>query len=133
MEKSILLLDDDEDDLCLLQELITELDGSLCCLSFTCPQEALKYFKLDIRHNIPDFILTDLSMPKLSGIEFISKLRSERVFENTIIAALSTTITDDIERSLHKNGADYVFEKPRTINGYFEMLNLVLHAERTGS
>jgi CheY-like chemotaxis protein len=78
-------------------EILTAADG----------EEALKV----CMEKKPDFIITDIMLPQMSGIELIKKLRSTDEFAVTpIIAFTAGSIT--MREDAKKAGAHLVLEKP---------------------
>lgn len=61
---------------------------------------------LDVFHQIhPDLVLTDISMPRINGIELIRQLRQEEAFDGAIIALSCYDDRAFIHRAM-QNGAD---------------------------
>lgn len=99
--KSILIVDDEEIILDLLESLF---GGQYTIFRAVDGQEALKIFNLES----PNLVISDLSMPKLGGIELIKTLKSEGACK---IIALSGQKESVLEEA-RKGGADEVLKKP---------------------
>jgi putative two-component system response regulator len=69
--KTIVLVDDDLINLTLLQYLVKQIEGYLA-IAFTKPENALKWC---LKNNY-ELVIVDYMMPKINGIEFITKLRN---------------------------------------------------------
>jgi two-component system response regulator RpfG len=69
----ILVIDDQATSRLLMQELVstTSLDGPVEVKSFGDPVEALRW----VETNAPDLVLTDYSMPQMTGLEFAKRFR----------------------------------------------------------
>jgi len=103
----ILLVDDDPQMLRLLNDVI-DLDGHEALLAED-GEVALKYFE----HQTPDLVITDILMPNIEGLEFISQVREKH--PNLKIIAYSGGGSTDPESYLEfasGMGANRVFTKP---------------------
>jgi CheY-like chemotaxis protein len=117
MSRTVILIDDDQDDLDVLIERIALVDATLRCISFRHPLEALRAMLQDLIL-LPDFIFTDINMPELRGDHLVSELRKNEEFDHTVITVLSTSIAPKNAELLRKLGANYVFEKPTHLKQY---------------
>ena len=66
------------------------------------------------QHPDTDLVLLDVNMPNMSGLEFLSKVRSEGAFDNVKVVLQSTEDRQaDIERGLDAGASGYL-TKPFT-------------------
>jgi len=76
---------------------------------------------------LPPCILTlDLNMPKMGGLEFLDKIRSNSTFSKLIVFVLTTSNTpSDIARAYEKNIAGYIVKgnETETLSVALELLN----------
>ena len=63
------------------------------------------------RTESPDLIITDLSMPRLPGVEMIKKLRATSQFKNTPILAITSHGMEKAMEAM-KAGADRALARP---------------------
>jgi len=102
---SVLLAEDDLDTQFLIQTML-ELAG------FTVTTANNGAEALDLLQRIrPDVILTDLMMPRLSGIQLITQLRSSVLRVIPIVAMTAHGILEPIADA-QAAGADVVLRKP---------------------
>lgn len=73
---------------------------------FNSPQEALEYGK----NNRIDLMITDISMPQLTGTELISKIKASK--PDMPIIVISSSINDDVIEKTAKHGLIDYFRKP---------------------
>jgi DNA-binding NtrC family response regulator len=101
--KTVLVVDDDR----FYREILRErLGGKYLVLTAEDPEEALSIMRI----HLVDLIVTDLAMPKINGIEFLSEVRAAG---NNCPAILVSGFVNDEERA--KAAALNVFsilEKP---------------------
>ena len=71
----------------------------------------------------PDLIITDLSMPRMNGVEFIQEARKSG-FKNPIIAV--TGAAEDLEVMAITAGATMVLHKPIFRVGLLDAINSVM-------
>ncbi len=76
--------------------------------------------------NIPDFILLDMEMPRLSGAEFLIHLRSSGFFRNIPVLVASGSSDPDLENKLKTLGANGFVKKPINPTEIVETINKTL-------
>jgi two-component system, chemotaxis family, chemotaxis protein CheY len=80
----------------------------------------------------PDLIITDLYMPRLSGIEMIEGLRQNEKFSKVPIIALTGHAEEEASNAI-KAGADGVFNKSDKFEKLISMIkSLTQFSEQTG-
>ena len=126
MGKTIVLIDDDQEDLDLMKQAIEMVDSSLLCLSFLYPEEALRILLRRELVVVPDFVFIDINMPGITGDKCLKALRREKEFENMVIALYSTSMPETVADALKSTGANFVFEKPVRLKGYVEILTRII-------
>ena len=115
--KKILIVDD---DLILRQVLQNSLEQKgYQVISVGSAKEALTKFNQDI----PDIVVSDVSMPKMDGFEFCRQLRSQT--SGKLIPFIFLSAKDELEDRIqgHTIGADGYLTKP------FEMKELLANIE----
>ena len=107
--KYILLVDDEKDILDLFTEYLTS--NGLIIISFQNPIEALNFLNSNI--NNCSLVITDYSMPQMSGLDFIKHIRNiDRNFIIKIIlitAYIKNNLVIDKSSNLR---IDKIIEKP---------------------
>ena len=97
-------VDDEEDILELLTEILSP--AGIEAVTFTDPEALLK----KTRTNPPDFIITDLKMPQMSGLDLLRSLRSLNVRVPVII--VSGFVTTEALINALESGIFAAIEKP---------------------
>lgn len=120
----ILLIEDDNIEIMKLQRTVAKLELKHKITQAKNGEEALEFLNSDDR--LPDIILLDLNMPRMSGIEFLEILKKDDTLRYlpTIVLTTSENRADLLE--CYKIGiAGYVI-KPLKYEDYESKLNKVL-------
>src|SRR4051812_15803213 len=73
MKKSVLLIDDDPDELVFFREAVADISLDYECLTSTDGEETLQQL---IQEEIkPNFIFLDLIMPRMNGIDLLRQIK----------------------------------------------------------
>ena len=126
MPKTVVLIDDDSDDLEIMKDALTQVDASLLCISFVYPDEAIRLLSRELIL-LPDFIFIDINIPRISGPECLSRLREIHEFKEVPIIMYSTSMPDGVAQRLRKNGANFTFQKPYEFNDYVRILERIIY------
>lgn len=126
MARTIILIDDDPDDLDVIKQAIAAVDQALVCISFIYPEEALRVLLSEELVVIPDAIFIDINMPGLTGDKCLKAIGNDRSFDQVFIAMYSTSMPDTVSEALRSVGANYTFEKPVRIAGYSQVISEIL-------
>ena len=89
-------------------------------ISYNLKQENYKVFSCDngveaikiANKKIPDLIVLDIMMPEMDGIQVCENLRSNKIFNNTIIMFLSARVEEFTHIAAYDLGADDFVNKP---------------------
>lgn len=130
MPKTVIIIDDDSDDLDIMKEALMQVDPSLLCICFVYPDEAIRLLSNELIL-LPDFIFIDINIPRLPGPECLSLLREIRDFDQVPIIMYSTSMPDPVAETLKKSGATFTFQKPFEFNGYINILDRIISGRLT--
>jgi CheY-like chemotaxis protein len=107
----ILLIDDDIIDRTAIHRAFHQANLNYAIIEAVDGEAALAMLqgKGDICIEKPFLILLDLKMPKMDGIEFLTELRKDENFNDTIVFVLSTSNSEKDKKSAYeKNIAGYL-------------------------
>lgn len=125
-KKLVLVVDDEE----INRELLGNILNEKYKVEYACDgEEAMQCIRRD--RNILSCILLDLSMPKKSGLEVLSEIRSDDALSHIPVMILTAHQEAEIE-SLENGAYDFIvkpFEMPRLILA--RVAKTILHAEET--
>ena len=92
-EKTVLLVEDDTVDAMAVKRAFKELDMPDCVALAKNGEEALEYLR-DGSNNTPRFVLLDLNMPRMGGVEFMRIVKSDDGLKKIPIIVLTTSKAD---------------------------------------
>ena len=122
--KTVILIDDDQDDLEIMRETIRDIDRSILCTSFIYPDEALRVVTKELIF-IPNYIFIDINMPVITGDKLLREFRKVESLNSSIITMFSTSIPQTVSQELMNMGASYTFEKPNNMSDFRKILTKV--------
>lgn len=120
---NILLIEDDTIEVMKLQRTVSKLATHIRIKEAKNGEEALNLLKTEA---LPDIILLDLNMPRMSGIEFLRVLKDDDSLRYlpTIVLTTSENRADLLE--CYKIGIAGYIIKPLKFEDYQDKLNKVL-------
>jgi CheY-like chemotaxis protein len=88
----ILLVDDDQDDIDLFTEVLTEIDKSKTVTLWTAHNgiEALKVLSSHLE-SLPDIIFLDINMPLLNGLDTLEMIRKDKRLKDIDVTIYTTS------------------------------------------
>lgn len=119
-ECSVLIIDDDEDDVGFLAEALaqTGVDGVHYVFS---AMQAFIYLEEVADVCLPKLIIADLHLPGMSGRDFLKDLKRMDKYKHIHVVVLSSfKSAKEIERYRELGALDYV-EKPSSYEEYLEV------------
>lgn len=87
--KTILLIDDDEDDQLIFKDAIKEAYSGIKCLIASNGKDA--YLQLENSPAAPSLIFLDLNMPVMNGFEFLECIKKNDRLKNIPIVIYTTS------------------------------------------
>ncbi len=75
----------------------------------------------------PDLVLTDLMMPVMSGVELITRLRSNPTTASIPVVAITADSTEQAEQNARKAGAVDVITKPIDLTCLLDRLRVLVN------
>ncbi|WP_026777669.1 response regulator [Polaribacter sp. Hel_I_88] len=126
MEKSlkVLLVEDNLIEIMKMNRTISLLKLNHTIYESKNGEEALKF--LENKENIPDIILLDLNMPKISGLEFLKIIKANNDLKHipTIILTTSSNHKDLLD--CYRTGMSGYVLKPLKYEDYVKKIETVL-------
>lgn len=122
--KPIMLIAEDHAD--LNNFIASSFEDDFYCVSAFDGEEALK----KIKHHIPDIIISDLMMPKISGNELIERIKKEETLAHIPIVVLSAKDQLNSKLELYDKGVENYLTKPFDIQELKAIVQNVLLRRR---
>ena len=115
----ILIVDDSKPILMMVGEMLEKLGHS-----FVTAVHGQDAFDVISKNSDIDLILLDWNMPEMSGIEFLSKNKEEKVFNIPIFMMTTEKSQEKIQKALETGAVDYIMKPftPDILENKIEML-----------
>lgn len=120
----ILLVEDNLIEIMKMKRTISLLELNHTVHEAKNGEEALKF--LEDKSNIPDLILLDLNMPKISGIEFLKIIKANKDLLHIPIVILTTSNNQKDLIECYKTGMSGYVLKPLKYEDYVKKIEKVL-------
>lgn len=127
--KKIVLVEDDADDRQMFEEILREIDPDAIVVTAENGIEMVALLEKMADDELPDIIILDQNMPKMTGKESLIFLKENERYQNISTIVYSTYQVKDFYRECLELGAQDVVAKPDTLQAYREMIEhfLVAH------
>lgn len=117
MKQSVIfLVDDDDDDIYLARLTFTAHFPDWVLTSFEDGQALIDYMATHPDKPLPDLIILDLNMPRLTGFETLVILKRHSQWKKAPVAILSTSSNVDDQSRSEAMGACAFMTKPASID-----------------
>jgi len=106
---TILIVDDDADDLQFFADAIAEIDSNVSCITAFNGIEALQI--LETTNPKPDYIFLDLNMPRMGGKQCLRHIKNNPLFESIPVIIYSTSRRpEDVEEVRNAGAAAFIIK-----------------------
>jgi response regulator RpfG family c-di-GMP phosphodiesterase len=111
MTQTILVLDDEPDNVLLIEETIKRNLPEVRTVAFTSPQAAVAWCAT----HEPDLCLIDYKMPGMSGIEFLALVRRQARFDGVPMIMITGQPGSELQQQALNSGATDFLSKPLNV------------------
>lgn len=122
---TLMLIDDDADDVMIFTEATREIDKDIICITAKDGIAALKYLT-DPSSFLPDYIFLDLRMPKMSGQKCIEEIKKIDALRDIPVFVYSTSTDKEDILNLENKGAVMFISKPTDPDEIYYVLSNIL-------
>jgi CheY-like chemotaxis protein len=88
---TVVIVDDDPDDLELYRDMFADIDATITVKTFLHGIDGLSYLRLQPH---PDLVILDLNMPTMSGLDFLSCVRADVALRDLYVAVITTSCSN---------------------------------------
>jgi CheY-like chemotaxis protein len=107
---TILIVDDDADDLQFFADAIADIDSNVSCITAFNGIEALQV--LEAANPRPDYVFLDLNMPRMGGKQCLRHIKSNPLFQSIRVIIYSTSRRPEDLEEVREAGAAAFIIKP---------------------
>jgi CheY-like chemotaxis protein len=112
IDKTVLLIDDDEDDLEMLEQALKLIDGSHQIIEAKDGMDGLqKLVELRNKNILPCLIVLDINMPRMDGKQTFVSIKADEML-STIPVVIFSTSTSLLDRTFFERHHTAYFVKP---------------------
>lgn len=127
---TILITDDDPDDLLFLVESLESKSSLTTCIKKRNGREALAHLRMaEEKSTLPDLVVLDINMPLLNGIELLSIIKKEPGLKDLPVAVLTTSPTEK-DNAICKEHGVRLLKKPTRAVDYLKVAKILLDLVR---
>ncbi len=124
---NILLADDDDDDCAFFKEALDELLFSVTLETVNDGEQLMKFLLNSLAiSKLPDLIFLDLNMPRKSGFECMTEIKSIDGLKHLPIIIFSTSLNNDIVDLMYDKGAIHYIQKPGDFSKLKKIIEIAL-------
>jgi len=123
MKKNIIIVDDDPDCRHSVKQALENMDNEYMV---TCVSSGIQCIELLKNNEIPDLILLDIMMPKMSGWETFLNIQENQLWKNIPVIFLTVRDDDFAKNSGKFLAADFI-KKPYQIEDLKKRMDNVLN------
>ncbi|WP_166437317.1 response regulator [Niastella caeni] len=111
MQKTILLVDDDEEEFYIIKMALEMTEFNYRCIW----ANGLDQAKIMVKEHQPDFVFIDINMPRYNGICCLKQLKQITQLQHAVFVIYSTFISEDDHQAAMELGASCCIHKPENI------------------
>lgn len=123
-EVALFLIEDDDIDALTIERGLKQQNIDNPIIRAYDGQQAIELLE---EHQVPSpyVIVLDLQMPRLNGVEFLKKIRSEDKYKDAVVFVLTTSVSDsDVMETYSQHVAGY-FVKDQLGDNFSELINML--------
>lgn len=118
----IYIADDDEDDRMFIREAIAKVVPSALIIEALDGMDLIEKLQDCTLESQFIMILVDMNMPRLNGLETVSRIKSDPKFQKIPTIMMSTSQTSELKLQAYDLGVDRFLTKPFTFDEYEEIV-----------
>jgi len=124
-KKKIMLAEDDEEDVDLFKDVLSDLAIDVNLQVATNGVELMKI--LEGTEIFPELIFLDLNMPFKNGMLCLQEIKTNQLWKNIKVVILSTSSHQDQIKAAYDKGADFYMTKSASYKDFKNTVAACLH------
>jgi two-component system response regulator len=120
----VLYIEDDEDDVLVFTESFKTI-SDLPVVNLSDALQLQWFIQNKMNGQYPCLLITDINMPRCTGIELLRQIRSNDAYAQTPVAILSTSYSH-ADKDVSESMGAQVFTKPNTFKQWQEVGKVLL-------
>ena len=125
---NLLLADDDEDDCMFFKEALEELPFNSSLKTVKDGEQLMDLLTTKLV-TLPDILFLDINMPRKTGVECLSEIKSNEKLKQLPVIIYSTSLNHEVVDLLYEKGAHWYIRKP----GNFKKLKRIIFEALTNT
>ena len=130
---TVLMADDDFEDIELIENAVTKLEPSTSLHKVRSGKAAIDYLEKLNDNKLPCLIILDYNMPELTGPEVLAWICKQKRYEKIPKIVLSTSRTTSYMNDSMNNGATEYFVKPHNMTELATLAKKIVDYCRNGA
>ena len=122
--RTLLLIDDDVDDIFLFEEVLGSIDPTIKFISAENGNRALSLLRKELTE-LPNIIFLDLNMPGMDGKQCLVELKKDKALQHIPVIIYTTSALRNDAESTIRSGAVCLISKPSSFGALKEILTVI--------
>ena len=127
MNKTILLVEDSEDDVIIFSRALKTSGVSAALKSAADGREAVEYLTRAMKDGhpedpLPGLVLLDLKLPHILGLDVLKWIRDQPALETLVVVVLTSSRQQSDLEQAYRLGANSYLVKPSTLDELVKMI-----------
>ena len=121
---NIFVIEDNPDDIFLIKLAIKKANINSNISVVNNGEEGISCLTklINEREKLPDLILLDINLPKITGLEVLQKIKSSKFIKSIPVVVFTSSDSPSDMNYCYQNGADFYIRKPNDINSFKESM-----------
>ena len=116
MSKRILVVEDQEDNRCILRDLLTSVGYEI--VEAVTGEDGVRMAET----HVPDLILMDIQLPEVSGLEVTKWLKDDAELKAIPVVAITAFAMKGDEERIREGGCEAYLSKPISVGKFIETI-----------
>ena len=120
----LLLIEDNEGDILLTQEALSEVALRNSLTVMRDGEQALDYLK-NSKNHLPDLILLDINLPRMDGKEFLNRIKTDPALLHIPVVVLTTSSSGRDIKDAYSLYVNCYITKPVDFDSFVQVIRAI--------